>query len=336
MPTEETAIANGGHSRRVACKLCRDRKVKCGGEQPQCQKCVRAGEQCVYVPVQRPTKADLAQTVESLQKRLDEAEAYIARLTTSPGDDVTPPSSHTSNVYMNSGALAPAYSTVPTPSAVHLGGRDVDAPVNPSRETDLLYQEQDLHPADQDLSDPPMWPTLEEHAQFEANGEHMNIDPVGLDFYVSNANVTDYHKNISEETGTAILGPVVAFSSAVLRNQAEASVMGSLIADYIDWLRKVPPGGGGSVNQGPHYVGILETLETRVRELCDTSQSRSSSALSELITALKGVAPPDGALAARLDGLEDELQKEACERAEFFRSRYNICALLTEQARNIS
>lgn len=53
-------------------KLCRDRKVKCGGEQPQCRKCLQAGEQCVYMPVQRPTKADLAQTVESLQKRLGE------------------------------------------------------------------------------------------------------------------------------------------------------------------------------------------------------------------------------------------------------------------------
>lgn len=53
-------------------KLCRDRKVRCGGEQPACEKCRRAGEQCVYLPTQKPSKAELAQTVEALQKRLGE------------------------------------------------------------------------------------------------------------------------------------------------------------------------------------------------------------------------------------------------------------------------
>ncbi|KAF3011505.1 hypothetical protein E8E14_008236 [Neopestalotiopsis sp. 37M] len=340
MPAEETVMTNGGQPRHIACKLCRDRKVKCGGEQPQCRKCLQAGEQCVYMPVQRPTKADLAQTVESLQKRLEEAEAYITRLNRSPGNTVTPPSSHSSSGPSNAGAQTFLPSAAQTPSTMHQGvggGGGVGAPSSVSNHTDLLYQQQNLHPSGPDLSDPSIWQTLERQttmAPFGVLGEDMNIDPVGLDFYPHSG--FDSHRNISEETGAAILGPVTAFSSAVLRNQAESSVMGSLIADYIAWLRKVPPGGGGSVNQGPHYVGILETLETRVRELCDTSQSRSSSALQELVAALKVVAPPGGAMATRLDGLEDELQKEAAERAEFFRSRYNICALLTEQARNMS
>lgn len=58
-------------------KLCRDRKVRCGGEQPACEKCRRAGEQCVYLPTQKPSKAELAQTVEALQKRLGEVTVYI-------------------------------------------------------------------------------------------------------------------------------------------------------------------------------------------------------------------------------------------------------------------
>ncbi|KAI0390303.1 hypothetical protein F5Y17DRAFT_70861 [Xylariaceae sp. FL0594] len=66
-------------SRHIACKLCRDRKVRCDGGQPSCEKCLRAGEKCVYVPTHKPTKADLAQTIESLQERLDKAEAYILK-----------------------------------------------------------------------------------------------------------------------------------------------------------------------------------------------------------------------------------------------------------------
>ncbi|KAI1810719.1 hypothetical protein GGS20DRAFT_157477 [Poronia punctata] len=66
-------------ARHIACKLCRDRKVRCDGGQPACEKCLRAGETCVYVPTHKPTKADLAQTIESLQERLDKAEAYILR-----------------------------------------------------------------------------------------------------------------------------------------------------------------------------------------------------------------------------------------------------------------
>lgn len=87
-------MTNGGSSRRIACKvglsdlgmkwaqltrtkLCRDRKVRCGGEQPACEKCRRAGEECVYLATQKPSKADLAQTVEALQRRLGELALHI-------------------------------------------------------------------------------------------------------------------------------------------------------------------------------------------------------------------------------------------------------------------
>lgn len=59
-------------------KLCRDRKVRCGGEQPACEKCRRAGEECLYLPTQKPSKAELAQTVEALQKRLGEVTVHTS------------------------------------------------------------------------------------------------------------------------------------------------------------------------------------------------------------------------------------------------------------------
>jgi hypothetical protein len=54
----------------MACRTCRDRKVRCDGAQPACEKCQRANEPCVYLPASRQSKADIALTIESLQERL--------------------------------------------------------------------------------------------------------------------------------------------------------------------------------------------------------------------------------------------------------------------------
>jgi hypothetical protein len=165
----------------------------------------------------------------------------------------------------------------------------------------------------------------------------MNIDPLHLDFYSQDVDGFGLQKVIGEETGAAILGPVTSFASAMFRGRAEASVMASVVADYISWLRKAPPGGGvPSPAESPVYLGMLETLETRLRELCDMSRSSSNNALRELVAALEAIAPPGGAMATRLASLEGDIQKEARERAEVFRSRYNPCALLSEQCRNTS
>ncbi|KAL1857611.1 hypothetical protein Daus18300_010251 [Diaporthe australafricana] len=161
----------------------------------------------------------------------------------------------------------------------------------------------------------------------------MNIDPSNIEFYPQNG--FGFQRGISEETGAAILDPVTTFSSAIFRNQAEASVMASVVADYIVWLRKAPPGGGvPAAFESPVYLGMLDNLEIRLRELCEMSESRSSGALRELVTALEALAPPGGAMAARLNSLEGDLQKEARERAETFRARYNPCELLSQQSRD--
>lgn len=165
--------------------------------------------------------------------------------------------------------------------------------------------------------------------------EYMNIDSFNLDFYPRN--IFSPQRGIDEATGAAILEPVTKFSSAIFQTQAETLVMASVVADYIAWLRKAPPGGGiPTVTESPVYLGMLDNLETRLRELCEMSQSRSSGALKELVAALGAIAPPGGTMAERLGSLEDDLQKEAQQRAEVFRSRYNPCALLSEQSRNTS
>lgn len=165
--------------------------------------------------------------------------------------------------------------------------------------------------------------------------QYMNIDSTNLDFYPQDGFAPQ--RGIDEETGLAILEPVTKFSSAIFRAQAETTVMASVVADYIAWLRKAPPGGGiPTATESPVYLGMLDNLEIRLRELCEMSHSSNADALRELVTDLEALAPPGGAMAARLGSLEDDLRKEAQERAEVFRSRYNPCALLSEQSRNTS
>ena len=69
-PTHPANNNEGGGPRHVACKTCRDRKVRCDGGQPACEKCQRAGEVCIYTPGAKKTRTDLVETVEMLQERL--------------------------------------------------------------------------------------------------------------------------------------------------------------------------------------------------------------------------------------------------------------------------
>ncbi|KAK2608281.1 hypothetical protein N8I77_006900 [Diaporthe amygdali] len=163
----------------------------------------------------------------------------------------------------------------------------------------------------------------------------MNIDPSDIGFYPQDG--LGFQTDINENIGAAFIEPITRFSSAVFRSQAETSVMASVVAEYIAWLRKAPPGGGiPTARESPVYLGMLETLETRLQELCDMSKSRNVEALRELVAALEAIAPAGGAMAVRLASLEDDVEKEARERAEVFRSRYNPCALLSQQSGNTS
>ncbi|KAK8115290.1 hypothetical protein PG999_007359 [Apiospora kogelbergensis] len=75
--TQNQAQSQAHAQRHTACNMCRDKKVRCDGEQPSCSKCRQSGEECVYVPVPTPTRATLANMVKELQDRLERAEARL-------------------------------------------------------------------------------------------------------------------------------------------------------------------------------------------------------------------------------------------------------------------
>lgn len=266
----------------------------------------------------------------------DEAEALVDRLKASSGGTTnTSPSSHVFDTPANVNAQNARPPNVPTSSGVH--ARDACDTTNGSNVLGSLHDRQGL---------PSTGPESGERSQLLANQQtagrdndlplfpidgYMNIDSSNFDFYPQDG--LGLQRGIDEETGAAILEPVTRFSSAIFRTQAETLVMASVVADYIAWLRKAPPGGGiPTAKESPVYLGMLDNLEIRLRELCEMSQSRSTDALKELVAALGAMAPPGGTMAARLGSLEEDLQKEAQERAEVFRSRYNPCALLSQQA----
>ncbi len=69
-PPRPVNNGEGGGLRHMACKTCRDRKVRCDGGLPACGKCQRAGEECIYTAGSRKTKTDLVESMEVLQERL--------------------------------------------------------------------------------------------------------------------------------------------------------------------------------------------------------------------------------------------------------------------------
>lgn len=247
----------------------------------------------------------------------DEAEAHITRLkASSDGPTHTSPSSCDFNRSANSNAQAAL------PSTVQHHEQALNSISSGSQE---VYQANAFQRTPEYDNELPV---------FSIN-DYMNIDALNAAVYPQDG--LSSQRELDEDTGASILKPVKKFSSAIFRSQAETLVMASVVADYIAWLRKAPPGGGvPNVSESPVYLGMLDNLEIRLRELCEMSQSRSTGALRELVSDLGAIAPPGGAMASKLGSLEEDVQTEARERAEVFRSRYNPCALLSEQARKNS
>ena len=138
----------------------------------------------------------------------------------------------------------------------------------------------------------------------------------------------------NDDIGNAIAIQLAAFSSAVFHSQAEIAGMSLAVAEYIAWMRKVPAG-NSPPNTSLVYVNVLEAVENRLREIREIAQTRPHAAFREMTGALQALGPAGSSVCNNLGDLEEEFQKRSVDVANFFQTRYNACALLSEQAQNV-
>ncbi|KAI1387736.1 uncharacterized protein F4822DRAFT_291240 [Hypoxylon trugodes] len=369
-----------GSSRHIACKLCRERKVRCPGEQPTCEKCRRMGEQCIYLPMQRGSKASLNQTVEAMQKRLDEAETFIQKMGGQSNNNTIAGSPYSFDWFANTGFSTMSPPSIPTPSMVSSGG--ANSPSSQPNHQDMIYQQSSLNLPDQPLSNE-LLESLQATVSHKPSGgrndpaqfrmsERPNFDRSSIEFYPQmgissqreshdqrqGQDVTRHARNgstssntpvspsmstrndagpgtgcLNEDTGAAILDPFSTFCSSVVRRQCEMSGVASAVADYIAWIRSVPPS-GAPLRANSIYQEMLQNIEIRVRELIEISQAGPHESFRETLAALERAAPSGGAVAARLASLEGDLQKKSQGHSDFFQNGYDACRRLSEQRRD--
>jgi hypothetical protein len=159
-----------------------------------------------------------------------------------------------------------------------------------------------------------------------------NITSMPSPMSIRDSNGTTGNFKVSEETGVAILDPLVNFLSLISRSQNETIGMATVVAEYVGWMRNVPASGAPLISNTT-YKGMLETIESRIRELGEVAQAREQGPVRELVAALETIAPPGGTMATRLSDLEQELSKQTVNVSQFFQKSYDPCASLSGQSR---
>lgn len=114
---------------------------------------------------------------------------------------------------------------------------------------------------------------------------------------------------------------LAAFSSSVRLAQADAAGMASVLADYLGWAKKF-------ASSNLAMASILETLESRAREIAILCSANTATSLERLTNSMCN--PED---VAKLRADEEKIQNQLAETAEFFHSSYDIQAPLAVQRR---
>ncbi|KAJ5765946.1 hypothetical protein N7520_005505 [Penicillium odoratum] len=389
---------SGGRARHSACKYCRDHKVRCDGGQPSCEKCRRAGEECIYLPTQRPTRADLTQTVASLQKRLrkttslfvfhsfgydcvldtilvltptqGETEARISGVPSQPnGPSRIAPKSHPhcntdgSNSW---DSQPPAAFLCPLPSTTQHGyqlpstqsyqntspGSFNDASLRSLHGNDGQYRitAEENEPTnfgrENGLGSHPGVDVEDIHNNSGQGQSYVDITDVltpdiseiteasfslPAPVPVAPQGATCSDSNISE----GVAAHLADFSSAVFHTQAEIAGIALAVAEYITWMRKVPAG-MTPPNTTLVFTNILETVEERLREIGEMAQTKPRAAFQEMIGGIQKLGPAGAPVYSSLSGLEEKFERQSADVAKGFSMRYNACALMSEQASNLT
>ncbi len=128
---------------------------------------------------------------------------------------------------------------------------------------------------------------------------------------------------------------LAAFSSSVFQSQAEIAGISSAVAEYIAWMRKVPTG-IAPPNTSLVYVNVLEAVENRLREMREIAETRPRAAFRDMVAALQSLGPTGVSMCDALAHLEDDFERQSADVTNFFQTRYNACAALSEQTHSVA
>ncbi|KAK1984709.1 hypothetical protein LZ30DRAFT_768621 [Colletotrichum cereale] len=329
-------------SRRMACKVCRERKVRCDGE-PECGNCRRSGDPCVYLPTNKSTKADISQSLEAIQDRLERVEAFIdiqAQASRRNAALSRPYSEHHAELQgvdhsvfyfpaptqVTAGSLGPKHRNTAFPryqSPEYAEGdlfSNLPTPRTASRNDMYQFQMYDLMSGQPNETVPPVFSDPD-----RATASPI-LSPSPAPALLSPSSPSG---DMTDDRGR-VLGELKSFSAQVLITQAQIAAVATATADLMAWLRQAPLVSSGSVTNttygGQMVRETLATLDKRVQELAETGHSE---AWKRLKSGLEGTEPADVELRAH----EGELQSQLAAISDFFKNEYNVSSPLHEQKR---
>ncbi|KAI1089016.1 hypothetical protein F5B19DRAFT_495761 [Rostrohypoxylon terebratum] len=348
-------------SRHMACKSCRDRKVRCNGE-IECDNCKRTGEVCVYAPTQRPTKSELMQTIEALQARLgiwitpgEKAEAFVAgqNLATQSNAYMSPTSEPINGENHGFEFQVPSFSvgSIVGQDSIQASQHLVDGSQIPETPDVILYDLSSNRPS-------PAMPSSHSMPRYSISSmAGMPTDSSGsVQSRPNTASVLSRMPSLREiramntassPTATPRVWPpcefdreqdysafhssLVKFLAVVSKTQSEIAGITSAVAEYLSWMRREPTmASSGALKQ--NYSIVLETLEARVREVRDLAERNHYVAWEQFMTSTMEI---EG-LGDKAKQIEEEMRKHEAEVATLFKEDYDICASLPEQCRRIN
>ncbi|KAI3400324.1 hypothetical protein diail_3705 [Diaporthe ilicicola] len=115
--------------KRLACMICRKRKLRCDGNRPRCSTCTRLGHDCAYDEVRRKSGPKRGY-VKALEERLKQVETLLKTqdppAAPKPVAQIVAPAAVNSDPKVNDSLSTPATLTVNDPSISLAAGCDMD------------------------------------------------------------------------------------------------------------------------------------------------------------------------------------------------------------------
>ncbi|KAK3291020.1 uncharacterized protein B0H64DRAFT_420754 [Chaetomium fimeti] len=301
--------------------------------------CRQAGEKCVYLPTCRPNKADLAQKLDTLQQRLEKAEAYIRKM------------DNEANCTKNTSTVPPPYFSPPptmSPSStprLPLQMPPFETPPTPTSFTPGLYYPEPRIKWPELLGNDFLYTPLLD-SQMPPGG----LDGVRLDDHVDGTEPSDHARRTSGisipslreirelsstfyatdrvgrvcDSCNAATAELEAYCMTAFSAHSDIAGISLALAEYLSWMRK------GANLKTDNIASMLETLEFRAREVHEIAEARPWAAWRNMVVALK----PLGRAAARLAELEEDLGRQSAQAGHFFQTEYDIRLTLADQRRS--